>query len=172
MVDIGNFNADAEENQQGRTPFDVLPAGEYVVVLDSGERKDLKKNPGWRLALEFSVIEGEFEGRKLFHSCNLGYEVPREPGEAQKKAQTTLNIARAECGALVKACGKIEVSDTATLENIPLRVVVGVRPPSGNYGEQNEIKKFLPRDGGGSTMTASSSTPATPKKPGAAPWRK
>lgn len=139
------FNANDEENQQATTPFDPLPAGEYVVMLDKCERKALKDKDGWRLAAEFVVVEGEYENRKLFHSFNLGYPVPSEPGEAQDKAMKTLVIARGQFGQLVKATGKVEINSTDELLHVPVRCKIKVRPARDGYDATNDLRDFKPR---------------------------
>lgn len=168
MTEI-SFNADAEENQNTKTPFDPLPLGDYVVVVDKAENKPLKNKEGWRLACELTVIEGEYENRKLFHSFNLGYPIPGEAGEAQDKAKKTLQIARGQFGELVRGCGKVEISDTSEILNIAVVAKVKIRPANGQYEAQNEIKSFKSRDGAATTKTTAD---AVTKPKASAPWGK
>lgn len=149
MVQVNFDSKDAPPPE----PFGVLPAGEYVVVLDKAERKDLKKRDGARLACTFSVIRGEYEGRKLFGSFNLWIE-----GSDEAK-----RIAEREFSGLIQACGKLAVGDTDELMGIPVIAVVKVRAASGGYDEQNEIKAFKLEDGSNPTPDVAKPAASTGK---------
>ena len=49
----------------------MLPPGEYVCQVANGELEQSrsKGTPGYKL--EFSVIDGEYKGRKVWHDCWL-----------------------------------------------------------------------------------------------------
>ena len=54
-------------------PFDPLPNGKYVVVLDKAERKTLKNaDNGSRLACEFTITRGEHEHRPQIQPVSGG----------------------------------------------------------------------------------------------------
>ena len=159
------------EEHPAETPFDVLPPGEYVVVLDKAERKALKdERKGARLACEFTVIEGDAEGRKLFGSFNLWY---KDPDDAEK-GEKTKRISEAQFSALINACGLVAVGDTDELIGIPVVAVVKVRPASGTYDAQNEIKTFKLRDGSTAKVGAAQKSTGDATKPArtGASWRK
>ena len=56
---------------QAANDFGLLPPGEYVCHVSKGELETSrsKGTPGYKL--EFSVIDGEFKGRKVWHDCWL-----------------------------------------------------------------------------------------------------
>lgn len=169
MVQINHNTAE----KPAETPFDPLPPGEYVVVLDKAERKELKDAAkGARLACEFTVIEGEREGRKLFTSFNLWYRDPND----EEKGEKTKRIAEAQFSSLINACGLIAIGDTDELIGIPVVAVVKVRPASGNFEAQNEIKTFRLRDGSkpAAGLGAAQSSIGDASKPArtGASWRK
>jgi hypothetical protein len=47
-------------------PFEVLPPGRYLVQIVSSEMRPTKDGAGQYLWLELDVLEGEYQGRKLF----------------------------------------------------------------------------------------------------------
>lgn len=49
--------------------FDPIPRGEYVVEVDEADIRDGTKYP--YLNLMYTVLEGEFAGRKLFDICSF-----------------------------------------------------------------------------------------------------
>lgn len=145
-----------------QTPFEPLPDGEYVVVLDKAERKSLKDPAnGARLACEFTVIRGEYEGRKLFEGFNL-WHVKDEPRQ----------ISERQFSALINAAGKLAIADTDELLSIPVTAVVKVRPASGGYDAQNTIKTFKLEDGSAPTPDVAKAKSTTGSGPARAPWGK
>lgn len=118
-----DFN-DAQENQ-----YDPLPAGDYIVVIESSEMCDTKSGEGQYLKLGYQVIDGKFKGRKLFENLNL-----------VNKNQQAEQIARRALNAICAAVDLPHVDDSAQLHNIPLSIKVGTRN-SDDYGPQNVIKQ-------------------------------
>ena len=66
----GGFN-DAWNNTQAAGDFGPVPRGEYVCHVSKGELESsrLNRTPGYKI--EFTVIDGEFRGRKLWLDCWL-----------------------------------------------------------------------------------------------------
>ena len=66
----GGFN-DAWNSTQAAGDFGPVPRGEYVCHVTKGELESsrLNRTPGYKV--EFTVIEGEFKGRKLWLDCWL-----------------------------------------------------------------------------------------------------
>ena len=148
------------EDHPAQTPFDPLPEGEYVVVLDKAERKNLRDPAsGARLACEFTVIRGEYEGRKLFDGFNL-WHVKDEPRQ----------ISERQFSSLINACGKLAVADTDELLHIPVVAVVKIRPASGGFDAQNQIKTYKLEDGTSPTPDVAKAASTTGKGPTRAPW--
>lgn len=61
----------AWNSTQAATDFGVLPAAEYVCHVTKGELETSRTNrtPGYKL--EFTVMDGEHKGRKVWHDCWL-----------------------------------------------------------------------------------------------------
>ena len=57
--------------------FDVIPSGRYQAKLSDGEIRESKssaKHPGAEyISWEFTVLDGEFEGRKLWQITSLSH---------------------------------------------------------------------------------------------------
>ncbi len=66
----GDFN-DRWNTTQAAGDFGPVPRGEYVCHVTKGELESSrsKATPGYKI--EFTIIEGDFKGRKLWHDCWL-----------------------------------------------------------------------------------------------------
>lgn len=143
-------------------PFEVLPDNTLVTaVLQRSEMKPTSKGDGHYLSLEFLVIEGKYEGRRFFDRLNL--DNPNE--QAVKIAERSLS-------ALCRAAGKLKVSDSEELHDIPVVLKLGVDPARGEYEARNKVKNYLPVE---NTRSGTDSKPGESQKAGGkptAPWGK
>jgi hypothetical protein len=122
-----NFNA-AEVAPQ--TAFDPLPPGNYVAVITESEEKATKAGTGSYLQLTFEVVEGQYQGRKVWARLNLNN--PNDQAVA---------IARAELSAICHAVNVIDLKDTTQLHDLPMAIRLNAKPDQS--GEvRNEIKKY------------------------------
>lgn len=147
-----NFNAAEVEPQKA---FDPLPAGNYVAVITESEEKATKAGTGSYLQLTFEVIEGQYQGRKVWARLNLN-----NPNE------TAVSIARAELSAICHAVNVIDLKDTTQLHDLPMVIRLNAKPDKD--GEvRNEIKKY-------EAMSNSKPAATTQQKPAATaapkPW--
>ena len=75
LSDILRQNADrvrrAWDSSQAASDFELLPPGEYVCLVTKGalETSQLKGTPSY--SLEFTVTEGEYRARKIWHHAWL-----------------------------------------------------------------------------------------------------
>lgn len=113
------------------TGFDAIPAGDYDVVISESEVKPTKKGDGHYLQLTFTIIEGEYENRKLFARLNI--DNPSEQAVA---------IARGELSAICRAVGVMTLKTSGQLHDIPLSVKVAIRKNKETGEEFNDIKKY------------------------------
>ena len=157
-----NFNANEVEPSVG---FEAIPAGKYQAVIVDSDMKPNKAGTGEYLQLEFEIIEGEYQNRKVWTRLNLNNPNP-----------DAVRIARADLSAICHAVGVIQPGDSVDLHNLPLTITVKCRKtPDGDI--VNEIKGYAakaPASGGAVTPaapqqpapqgTASSATPSAP------PW--
>jgi len=147
----GGFNADDVPPSTG---FDAIPAGKYKAVITESEEKKTKKGDGSYLQLTFTVIEGEYENRKLWARLNLN-----NPNDQ------AVGIARRELSAICHAVNVRQIKDATQIHDIPLIVRVSAKPDDS--GElRNEIKGYEP-------VNHTATKPETAGAgAGRAPWKK
>lgn len=139
---------------QPDAPFEVIPAGSYLVMIVDSEMTQTKSGNGQILKLQLQVIDGPHQGATLFDRLNI----VNPNTKAEEIAQRTLS-------AICHAVGKLQVQDSADLHNIPLVAVVKIRPAEGEYSAQNEIKGYKPA---GSASAQQAATPFQPRQAQAA----
>lgn len=123
-----SFNAANVAPSQVYAP---LPAGDYNAIITESETKATKDGQGQYLQLKLQIQGGEFSGRTLFDRLNLW----NNNQQAQEIAQRALS-------AICHAVGILQVGDSQELHNRPLIATVKVKPASGNYEANNEIKGY------------------------------
>jgi len=150
MAELGNFDANDVPPAE---VFELLPAGRYGAMIVESELKPTKNNDGQRLVLVWQIIEGEHEGRKIFQGLNI--DNPNEKAVA---------IAKRELSAICHATGKIRISDSEELHDIPCVIVLKVVPAKGDFDAKNEIKGV---EGLNTSKAATTQTKQAPAKPAA-----
>jgi len=146
MGNLQGFDANQYESQS----FDVLPAGEYDVVIVGSSVEQTKSGTGKYLKLELQVLNGQFKNRKLFDNLNLWNQ--------SQQAQT---IARGQMSAICRAVGNLTPKDSAELHMKPIRCKVKIEK-SEEYGDSNKIVGY---------KACASSAPANGNGNGTvAPW--
>ena len=135
MADLRDMGFDAR-NVEPAKDMGAIPAGDYPVVLVASERKVNSKGTGELLSLQFSVLNGDYQNRKLYANLNIRNANP----QAQQ-------IAWAELSALCRAVEVLSPGDTQELHGIPLIVTVKV-DKDGDRGPQNRITGYKHRNAG------------------------
>lgn len=128
MIDL------TEDQEQS---FETIPAGNYMIRCTGAEVKDTKKGDGSYLQLELTLIEGEYEGRKVWGRFNLS-----NPNEEAAK------IGRGQLKAfLVKSGWKDpnKVPDVNQLCGLECVAGVTIRKDS-QYGDQNDVRYFKTKE--------------------------
>lgn len=120
-----NFDASQVAPQEA---FEVIPAGWYNAMIDESDIKPTKDGVGRYLELRFSVLDGQYAGRKLFQRLNIVNANP-----------TAQEIAYKQLSAIAHAVGILQVPDSTVLHNRPLKIKVKIRPAAGEYEASNEI---------------------------------
>lgn len=133
---------------QPNSVYEVLPPGRYLSQIVQSEMRPTKDGMGQYLYLEVDILEGQYQGRKLFDRLNL----------VNQNAET-VQIAQRTLSSICRAVGKMQVSNSEQLHLIPLIVDVRVRPPKGMYGESNSLR-YLPRSPGAVPVAPVASAPA------------
>lgn len=115
------------------TGYDPMPPGDYMLMITQSDYTDTAKGNGKVLKLTSQVVDGQFEGRKIFENLCLEHENPK-----------TVQIAKAKFSALCKALQiKSAVRDSNELHDKPYFASIGVEDGEGKYGAKNVIKKYI-----------------------------
>lgn len=162
---LAGFNAAEVEPQNS---FDPLPAGWYPVAITDSEFKPTKKNDGQYLQLEYTVLEGEYEGRRVWDRLNL-----------DNPNQTAVEIAQRSLSAICRAVGVMTPTDSTELHDRPFEVKLSVKPAKGEYEPSNEVKGYRAMGEAAAPTAPPSSAATRPGRAGAAasgaktpPWKK
>tara|TARA_R110000796_G_scaffold44631_2_gene108637 strand:- start:4720 stop:5190 length:471 start_codon:yes stop_codon:yes gene_type:complete len=156
-MDLNGFNANDHEPSNS---FDPLPADWYKCVISGTEERQTKAMDGSYLMLTIEVIEGAYQGRKIFDRLNL-----------KNKNQTAVEIAQRSLAGICRAIDVPNPKDSIELRDKPLMVKVSVRPAAGGYDASNDVKGYDAASGGSSTVSvepvaAAASGGSTP------PWKR
>ncbi|NCC41567.1 MAG: DUF669 domain-containing protein [Gammaproteobacteria bacterium] len=126
----GTFDATQVQPSSG---YEVLPAGEYKIVIVDSVMETTKAGNGQFLKLQMSVLDGPHQGATLFDRLNL-----------VNPNQTAMDIAQRTLSAICHAVGMMQIQDSAQLHNRPLIARVTLKGGDGQYGPSNEIKAYKP----------------------------
>ena len=153
-----NFNANEVEPS---VEFEAIPAGKYQAVIVASDMKTNKAGTGEYLLLEFEIIEGEYQGRKLWTRLNLF-----------NQNADAVRIARADLSAICRAINVMQIVHSADLHNLPLTITVKCRKtPDGDI--VNEIKGYAAKEtasGNAAAPVTSAAQPPQGTAPSAPPW--
>lgn len=159
-------------------PRELLPPGQYMAQIVQSEMRPTKAGNGQMLWLEMDVLDGPYQGRKLWDQLNL-----------VNRNQQTVEIAQRTLSAICHAVGQIQVSDSEQLHFRPMQVTLAVAIDSrdkhllpAEQRKQNKVKGYgpvaaaQPARPASPTPTARPASP-TPARPAAAatatpPWRR
>lgn len=128
MANLNGFDAGAVEPS---APIEAIPPGDYVCMATDSEWRDTKAGTGRYLQLTFSVIDGQYKGRKLWARLNL-----------ENPNSTAVDIARRDLSALCRAVGVMKPGDSSELHGLPVALKVAVRKRQDTGELTNEIKGF------------------------------
>ena len=147
---------------------EAIPAGWYHAKIVETEIKPTSGGDGLRMSLQFEIIGGQYNGRKIFTGLNIK--------NANAQAQ---EIAYKDLSAIQHAIGRIEITNTDQLCGVPLNIKVKVRgerkdPTTGEtYEATNDITTYKAYDAnipqaGGAAPGAVTGAPILPSGFGAA----
>ncbi len=146
MADLRGFDAQTVEPNDS---FDPIPNGDYLCIITTSEMKPTKAGDGAYLELELQVIEGPYQGRKLWDRLNLN-----------NANETTVKIAKGTLSAICRAVGVLQPTDSCELHDLPLVAKVACRKRDDTEELTNVIKSYKKRDAVATTTPASSPAPA------------
>jgi len=157
MANIGPNGFDATQIDP-TVDYEHVPAGRYNVEITDSDMLDNSKGTGEYLKLEFTILDGDFAGRKLWTQLNLTNPSTR-----------AVEIAEREFSAICHATGKLKVQDSVQLHNIPLEINVKVKN-NAEYGLQNVIRGYSALNTYGSRPSSPAPVkPSAPAKAASAP---
>lgn len=131
--DFGVNGSDIDETDN-YVPF---PAGRYRLMATRVQLKDTRSGSGKMVAVEFQVVDGPHQGRKVFENYNL-----------QHHNHQTVEIAQRQVKQWLIACGmdanqRLTMNLLRGLEGAEFSAHVAVeQDKSGQYGDQNRIKRY------------------------------
>jgi hypothetical protein len=127
-MDLTGFDANEHKDLES---FDPIPNGEYLAVITDSAQKDTRSNTGWYLALTFTIIEGEHEGRKLWSNLNLS-----NPNDQ------AVEIAQRELATICRAIDVTAPKDSEELHDKPLLIKVTTEKRKDTGELTNRIKAY------------------------------
>ena len=161
MGNLDGFDASTVEPQ---TDFAPIPAGQYAAMITSSEMKATRDGSGSFLHLTLDIVEGHYEGRKVFDRLNLNNRNPQ-----------AVDIAQRTLSSICRAVGIMTPRDSSELHDRPMRVKVVIKPAKDGYEAGNEIKGYSSLDESAPSSPAAPSAPAAkpaPAGPGTPPWKR
>jgi hypothetical protein len=160
MSDLRGFDAQTVEPNDS---FDPLPNGDYLCIITASEMKPTKAGDGAYLELEMQILEGQYQGRKLWDRLNLN-----------NANETTVKIAKGALSAICRAVGVLQPKDSCELHDLPLLVKVACKKRDDTDELTNVVKGYKKRDTGMSPpVAASASAPAkAASRSTTPPWKR
>ena len=152
MANLGNFNANEVEPS---VAFEPVPAGKYIAAITASEMKPTKKGDGNYLELEFTVLEGACQGRKVWDRLCISH-----PNALTQK------IAQGNLSAICRAVGVMQPGDSCELHNAPLAIQVAMKKREDTGEFANEIKSYA------SKKAAEGKPQQAPAGDGTPPWKR
>lgn len=154
----GQYDPNAEASSGN---FDPMPAGEYIMVIDSTDRQTVAKNSeekGYCLVVVWKVVSEEYNGRLVWQRLNLW-------GENMKNIDQVINISNQQFAAIRQATGVQAPVDSAELHGIPCRVRVKLVPPTLDPHTKQEIYPAKNEVGGVKPLEEHEPSPAQRQAP-------
>lgn len=142
---MAQLNFDASQVAPSEA-LEAIPAGWYNAQMTASEMKPTSDGTGAYLQAEFTVLSGDYAGRKLFDRINL-----------QNKNPVAVEIGYKTLSAICHAVGVIQVQDSQQLHGRPLQLKVSLRAAGPgadgkHYEASNEVKGYKGMGGAGVPM--------------------
>lgn len=113
--------------------FDPIPAGVYYLNSEDAEVKETKTIGGEYIQVTFTVVGGEFMGRKLFETFNI-----------KNANQKAVDIGLGQLKRFMRCAGKenFMINTVSDLCGLTVKAQVIIEEDD-KYGDKNRVKKFL-----------------------------
>jgi hypothetical protein len=134
--------ADLEYDYEGpteepRNDFDLIPAGKYLAQICDSEVKETSSGSGKMLSLQWEIMEGPHERRRVFQSINY-----------LNRSSAAQEIGQKQLGQITWALGIKRLRDTQELHFKPALITVKIGKADPQYGARNEISFVAAATGG------------------------
>lgn len=132
MAGLGiDFDSSAVEPDKGRD-FSLMPTGTKCLMMVTGSEVKATKNNGSMASFELTIIEGQFERRKVWQNMTL-----------KNDNADAVRIGRSQLSALCHAVGHVgQLSDTADLHDKPFVGTLGIEKGKDGHPDKNKVTKF------------------------------
>jgi len=160
------FDSNQHDDMQGA--FDPIPADTYQAQITGSSVEDTKAKNGKYIKLEFTILSGEYKGRKIWTNLNIINPNP-----------VAVEIAQKELATLCRACGKPVIQDTQEIHGVPFNMKVKITPAKGDWpagnapcGYESLSGAGAPPAATGSHKEAEASGDASAPSSSGVPWQK
>jgi hypothetical protein len=136
--------------------FDPIPVGWYDAQITGAEIKATKNGNGQYIAVQYTILGPEYQGRIIFANLNIRNKNP--------KAQ---EIGVAGLGALLSAIGLPKADDTSQLIGGTLQIKVKVQEAKDGYDARNDVSGWKAVSG-----SVLPSAPSVSEPSAMPPWAK
>jgi len=145
---------------EARPDFSPFPVGEYIAEVTGSDYKTTKSGNGKFIELEFTILDGEYAGRKYWDRLNVRHE-----------NKVAMDIANAALKDLMHAIGKPNepCNNTNMLHGIPVKLKVGMSKRKDTGEDQNTVR-YKPINA--PTTAAIKQTVSNSDGPKKKPWEK
>ena len=134
------FDATKYEPQRA---FDLLPDGDYPVVIVRSDFKPNSKGTGRFIELEMAIQGGQYNNQRVFERLNV-----------ENPSQQTVDIANRTLTSICCVTGVLHLEDLQQLHNRPFVAIVRQVPrgdqkhlPEEERGKSNAVKGYRNADG-------------------------
>jgi len=165
-----SFAASVEASKS--TSRGPIPAGVYTAIVSAEQEKPVKSGAYNYIEVEFTVVDGEFDGRRAWQRFLVGHPDKAVSGRHQSDMK-----------ALMIGCGLPDAQESSELRDIPFSLKLGVKKNKESGEDEQAFYGYSTLSGAApanavfqqkSAAPASSfiPPPAPAGKPAAAPWAK
>ena len=154
MVEIFKDEKEEFDAREEDLSFPLIPNGPYKLALTESKIDPNNNQNGENLKLVIEVVDGEFQGRKIYENIVWAHE----------DSEQALQIGRKKFASLCLAVNVPCPQDTEELHNIPFQGIVGFQKGGDGYDDSNCIKKYIDPNAKDKQKTPTK-TKADPKAP-------
>lgn len=113
------------------TSFEPVPQGTYLVIADDVELRDTKAGDGQYLNVKFKILDGEQDGRMVYHRFNI-----------KNKNEKATNIGLSQLRSFMRLSGRSDMALQSPLDLVGMRCLAVVKHKTDDYGTKAEISYF------------------------------